>query len=171
VVLSLDTEVEYEVQMMKKSLYAQIGIQEYATETKWRNPCASFIIRDVFCQECSECRDVDLCIFPTLDEDQEMRWICDECSAPYDPEYIERRLVDSIQRTCVRYQLQDLRCSKTGRIATRVLSHQSDCSAILKPDISRSDVLSELLILRNLAQYYELEWLMETTEFSMNLNF
>ncbi len=165
VVLELDPDVDTEVQKLKKSLLSQIGVQEYSAQAVWKNPCSSFVLPDVFCSECQECRDVDLCILPPVDqhEDRSTTWTCEDCGSPYDAGCIERRLVDAIQRKCIRYQLQDLRCSKTGFVATRLLSKQSDTSQKLKMDISRKDLRSELQTLNNLAGYYNLEWLHETT--------
>lgn len=162
-VLELDPDVDTEVQHLKKSLLAQIGVQEYSGQAKWQNPCASFILPDVFCPQCQECRDLDLCILPSHEEDEMMAWACDGCSTPYDVDSIERRLVDVIQRKCIRYQLQDVRCIRSERVSTRVLSRQSETSQQLKLDTSQKEVASQLRILYNLAQHYELEWLLETT--------
>lgn len=163
-VLELDPDVDTEVQQLKKSLLAQISVQEYSSQAKWVNPCASFILPDVFCSQCQECRDVDLCILPPVEEDETLAWTCDGCGTPYDVDSIERRLVEVIQRKCLRYQLQDLRCTKTERVSTRILSRQSETSQKMKLDISRKDVESQLRILHNLAEHYELEWLLETTK-------
>ena len=165
VILELDPDVENEVSMLKKSLFAQVGVQEYSADTKWQNPCASFVLPDVFCMECHESRDVNLCILPPPDEDDEhaTSWRCYDCNNPYDSETIERRLVDIVQRKSTRYQLQDLRCSKTERVAIRTLARQSESSAPLKLDISRQEFNSQIVILHSLAKYYSLEWLQETT--------
>jgi len=67
-VLQLDSDVEQEVHLLKKSLLAQIGVQEYAEETVWKNPCASIVLSDVACRECNACTDLDLCVIPPLEE-------------------------------------------------------------------------------------------------------
>ena len=54
---------------MKKSLFAQIEIQEYSSATQWKNPAAAFVLPDVYCMECHECYDVDLCATPLDDEE------------------------------------------------------------------------------------------------------
>ena len=77
---------------------------------------------------------------------------------------MELRLVDIVQRKCMRYQLQDLRCIKTGQVAVRAMARTSDNSAPLKLDIPRDECSGQITILRNLANYYGLEWLLETTE-------
>jgi DNA polymerase epsilon subunit 1 len=69
VVLDLDPDVKQEVIYLKKSLFAQIGVQEYSGETKWKNPAATFVLPDVYCMECHECFDVDLCATPPEDEE------------------------------------------------------------------------------------------------------
>jgi DNA polymerase epsilon subunit 1 len=162
VVLELDTDTEGAVHILKKSLLAQVGLEEYATEMKWINPCASFILRDVFCRKCYQCRDVDLCVFSQLEEMNKLEWLCADCQEPYDPEYIELRLIQRIEQNCIRYQLQDLRCSKTQVLSTRLLSRLSIYAENLKTDISRDETYREIRILRNLAEYYRLEWLHET---------
>jgi len=164
VVLELDPDVKQEVIYLKKSLFAQIGVQEYAAATAWKNPAAAFTLPDVHCMECHECRDVDLCA--TLPDDEETshkQWFCAGCGSSYDVDNIERRLVDIVEKKCIRYQLQDLRCTKTQQVAVRALSSTSNCSAALKLDIPRNEFFGQLTILRNLANFYELDWLLETT--------
>jgi DNA polymerase epsilon subunit 1 len=92
------------------------------------------------------------------------QWLCGGCGTPYDSDQIERRLVDNVQQKCVRYQLQDLRCTKTQQVAVRAMARTSECSAALTLDISRRTFYGQIIILRNLANYYNLEWLSETTD-------
>ncbi len=96
------------------------------------------------------------------------QWLCSGCGSPYDVDQVERRLVDIVQRKCIRYQLQDLRCSKTQQVAIRAMARTSDRSAALKLDIPYSDFSSQIVILRNLASYYDLDWLLETTDGVLN---
>ena len=70
-VLNLDPDVKQEVIYLKKSLFAQIGVHEYSSVTEWKNPAASFMLPDVYCSECRECRDVDLCAIPLEEEESE----------------------------------------------------------------------------------------------------
>jgi DNA polymerase epsilon subunit 1 len=78
VVLDLDSDVKQEVIYLKKSLFAQIGIQEYSGATQWQNPAAAFVLPDVYCAECHECYDVDLCATPPVDDEEEhaKHWVC-----------------------------------------------------------------------------------------------
>jgi DNA polymerase epsilon subunit 1 len=95
---------------------------------------------------------------------QQKQWLCDGCASPYNVDQMERRLVDIVQKKCIRYQLQDLRCTKTQQVAVRSMSRTSDCSAALKLDIPRSEFLGQITILRNLADFYGLDWLLETVD-------
>jgi DNA polymerase epsilon subunit 1 len=70
-VLNLDPDVKQEVIYLKKSLFAQIGVHEYSAATEWKNPAASFMLPDVYCSECRECRDVDLCAIPPEEEESD----------------------------------------------------------------------------------------------------
>ena len=64
----------------------------------------------------------------------------------------------------MRYQMQDIRCSKTNRVATQCLARVSKCAAELKLDISQKEARAEINILQNLAKFHELEELHETTD-------
>lgn len=73
-VLELDHEVDAEVHVLKRSLLAQVGVAEYSSLAKWENPCPTFMLPDVFCGECRETRDVNLCyVPPSLEEDGEQQ--------------------------------------------------------------------------------------------------
>jgi DNA polymerase epsilon subunit 1 len=165
-VLELDADVQKEVQTLKRGLLAQIGVAEYSKVAKWENPCASFMLSDLFCLDCHESRDVNLCELPPLEGEEAPRrhWACEDCGTLYDPEVIERRLIEIATKRALRYQLQDARCTKTNRVATRALSKQSETSSELKLDTTKKEALSQLELLRHLSQHHELEWLEETTE-------
>jgi len=159
VVLELDSEIEPEVQRLKRSLLSQVGVAEYSQAAHWENPCPTLVLPDVFCSECQESRDVNLCYVPPREAEEEFdkQWSCEDCGTLYDVDTIERRLISLVHRKSVRYQLQDVRCTKTNRVATRTLAPLSDCSAGLKLDISPKDATSEMRLLLSLAEFHELE--------------
>lgn len=70
VVLELDKDVDAEVHVLKRSLLAQVGVAEYSSLAKWENPCPEFILPDVFCLECRESRDINLCYIPPSAEEE-----------------------------------------------------------------------------------------------------
>jgi DNA polymerase epsilon subunit 1 len=144
VVLELDKEVDAEVHVLKRSLLAQVGVAEYSSLAKWENPCPTFILPDVFCAECHESRDINLCYIPPSAEEEQTKqihWFCEDCGTQYDVPDIERRLIQHAHRKMMRYQLQDIRCSKTNRVATHALARVSKCAAEFRLDISQPEAI------------------------------
>jgi DNA polymerase epsilon subunit 1 len=166
-ILELDDDVDSEVHALKRSLLAQIGVAEYSRLAKWENPCPTLMLPDVFCAECQESRDINLCYIPPVedvDQGKQIHWFCEDCGTEYDVVDIERRLVHLAHKKMLRYQLQDLRCTKTNRVATHSLARVSNCSAELKLDISQQQGTQEILTLHRLAGYHELDDLRATTD-------
>jgi DNA polymerase epsilon subunit 1 len=106
-----------------------------------------------------------------MEDVNQRHWACPDCGKLYPSDDIERRLIEICIRKIVRYQLQDLRCIKTNRVATRAMARQSDCSANFKLDIPRAQALSQVQILRNIATDHDLEWLQETTGSILSMSF
>ena len=168
VVLELDPDVENEVQMLKRSLLSQVGVAEYSRAAQWVNPCPAFVLPDLFCTECHESRDVNLCYIPPTAEDEtalQTQWICEDCGTPYDASNIEERLIEIVNKRLLRYQLQDLRDSKTNRVVTRCLPLLSECDTALKLDIRPEDARLELNLLNSLAAFHNLQDLQHVTKF------
>lgn len=160
-VLELDPETTKEVHSLKRSLLAQVDVPEYARVAQWKDPCPTLILPDVFCCECQDSRDVNLCYVPPRDEEEDSwnhEWACEDCGTPYDVVAMESRLVHMLQKKVMRYQLQDLRHRKTRRVATWAL-RSDDCET----DIPSDQTISELKLVRNLAELHQLETLNEIT--------
>jgi DNA polymerase epsilon subunit 1 len=160
-VLELDPETTKEVHSLKRSLLAQVDIPEYARVAQWKDPCPTLILPDVFCSECQDSRDVNLCYVPPRDEEEDTwnhEWACEDCGTPYDVVAMEHRLVHMLQKKVMRYQLQDLRVRKTRRVSTWAL-RSDDCET----DIPSDQTMNELKLVRNLAELHQLETLNEIT--------
>ena len=166
VVLELDSDVQSEVQILKRSLLAQVGVAEYAKVAQWVDPCPRFMLPDVFCSECHESRDVNLCYIAPPEEDEGLfarRWMCEDCGAPYDVDDIEDRVVGIINKRMLRYQLQDLRDKKTYRVVTRRLPKLSEAGG-LKLDTSPEEARAELMLLKKLSEFHGLPLLKQVTQ-------
>ena len=148
VVLELDTEVDAEVQSLKRSLLSQLGVAEYAAIAQWKNPCPSLILPDVFCSECQDSRDVNVCYSGS--------WECEDCGTTYDAAVVERRLVQLLRRKVLRYQLQDLRDKKTNRVLQRS-THALSPALEYQPDGAKADVQ----LFANLAAAHDLDSLQD----------
>ena len=68
----------------------------------------------------------------------------------------------------MRYQLQDIRCSKTNVVATHSLARVSKSSAEFKLDVPQHKAKDELETLQKLAEYHELESLNQITHAMIN---
>ncbi|CAN7942123.1 unnamed protein product, partial [Ixodes pacificus] len=60
-VLSLDGNITQEVTKLRRDLLRLIGVGEFSDQATWRDPCLSFILTEVICKTCNNCRDLDLC--------------------------------------------------------------------------------------------------------------
>ena len=69
----------------------------------------------------------------------------------------------------MRYQLQDIRCSKTNAVATHGLARVSKSSSPFKLDISQEDMQIEIKTLQSIAEHHLLEELQETTSHMLSL--
>lgn len=65
-VYCLDAALEDEVSVMRRQLLRLVHTAEFSPASEWRDPCRSFVLRDVVCRRCSDCRDLDLCRDPGL---------------------------------------------------------------------------------------------------------
>eukprot|EP00640_Fibrocapsa_japonica_P005019 CAMPEP_0113949516 /NCGR_PEP_ID=MMETSP1339-20121228/76025_1 /TAXON_ID=94617 /ORGANISM="Fibrocapsa japonica" /LENGTH=202 /DNA_ID=CAMNT_0000956999 /DNA_START=49 /DNA_END=657 /DNA_ORIENTATION=- /assembly_acc=CAM_ASM_000762 len=164
-VLSLDPVVELEVQVLRRSLLAQVGVREFAPEAQFVDPCQSVTLPDVVCAFCSTCTTLDLARHPSaLDPNKEVRWKCEACDQPYDTKKMELQLVEMIQRQSVRFQLQDLRCQKCNTVFTKMMAPHCDCSGNLVSDESGQGFLSRLHTIRRIASFHGFEWVVEAVD-------
>jgi len=162
-VLELDKSVETQVQSLKRSLLAQLDIPEYSRVAHWVNPCPKFILPDVFCCECQDSRDVNLCYIPPRGDEEEYQheWICEDCGTPYDVTTVERRLLHRVQLQLVRYHLQDIRRVKTKRVVTRVFEPVTDHAMEL--DMSPAETKNEIRLLHSISELHNLDTLRTVT--------
>jgi DNA polymerase epsilon subunit 1 len=159
VILQLDLDVETETHALKRSLLAQLGIAEYARIAQWTNPCPRFTLSDMFCVECHDSRDVNLCYIPPRDpnEDYERVCVCEVCGSSYDSAVIENRLITLLHRNLARYQLQDIRCVRSNRVITRALYPEAESVAGIKLDASPREAEQQVKLLLSVAEFYSLE--------------
>eukprot|EP01038_Epipyxis_sp_PR26KG_P011543 gene11543-15462_t len=54
-IMSLDTDLKDEVDAMKRMLLTQLKVREFSEDSKFRDPCLSYRLRDVICTYCSTC--------------------------------------------------------------------------------------------------------------------
>ena len=95
---------------------------------------------------------------------KQIHWFCEDCGTEYDTADIESRLINHIHRKLMRYQMQDIRCSKTNRVSSNSLARVSDCGADFKQDFSSREAITEFRTLKELATRHELDDLLQVTK-------
>ena len=54
---------------MKRNLLRFVSVGEFSPLVEWKEPSASFVIRQLLCTICNKCNDVDICRDAVLSED------------------------------------------------------------------------------------------------------
>ncbi|CAG9465602.1 unnamed protein product [Pedinophyceae sp. YPF-701] len=168
--LALDAALRDEAAILARQLLRVLHVREFSAEAEFRDPCRSWVLRDVVCHACNDCRDIDLCRDHEVEEGV---WRCRmaACRRPYDLEAIEAALCAHLDMLGVQYQSQDVRCAKCGRVKRERLTAHCDCGGALENDVPLERVREELRIFVRVAdrQGFELlgeqaRWLLQEVE-------
>ncbi|WFD29904.1 DNA-directed DNA polymerase [Malassezia sp. CBS 17886] len=145
-VLALHKDVALDAQICRRNLLGLIGVREFSAAAEWRDPCQSFRLPWVICQFCNDSRTLDLCRDADLiaARDDESKWRCARCDFFYDRADIEQRLLDIVQQDVARFAVQDLHCSRCGRVKASNLAQYCDCSGAWTYRNTKSDTLRRL---------------------------
>jgi DNA polymerase epsilon subunit 1 len=161
------------VQKLRKSLLQFLQVREFSDTAIFRDPCRSIILPDVMCNYCNKRQDLDLCRDPNLikkpEEEDDMstdkEWArCTECSHPYNKTLVEHTLVEIVQRYSLKYQVQDVVCSKTKQAVTDSMPLYSGNAGSLASEHTPEQAHEYLTTLLNIAIYHDFEWLKETVQ-------
>lgn len=61
------------VARLKENLLKMVGVKAFSPIAQFINPCLTFVLPDVICTFCNQCRDLDLCRDPELTQHN---WTC-----------------------------------------------------------------------------------------------
>ena len=160
-VLSLDARLTGPVAMLRRNALRLLRVAEFAPEAEFVDPCVSFTLRDAMCSYCSDCRDLDLCRDPDLAAG---RWACLTCAQPYDLQWIEGSLVSEVNERVRRYQLQDLKCSRDGRVKIGHLANRCACGGLYKCSAKPGALNNDLRVFSNIADAHDFKVLRDTVD-------
>eukprot|EP00899_Mesostigma_viride_P020528 jgi/Mesvir1/28477/Mv15897-RA.2 len=112
---ALNGRVTDAVLAMRRNLLKLVHVRDFSEEAQFKDPCLSFVLPNIICSYCNDCRDLDICRDPLL---MARNWRCSnaECEQPYDVAWIEGLLLQVVQNRARAYQLQDLECGKCHRV-------------------------------------------------------
>ncbi|KAJ1092585.1 hypothetical protein NDU88_005695 [Pleurodeles waltl] len=171
-VLSLDANITNQVNKLKRDLLRLIDVGEFSEDAQFQDPCRSYILPELICRNCNFCRDLDLCKDPTLAQDGSIlpKWICTNCEAEYDSDVIEMALVEALQKKLMAFMLQDLACMKCKGVKEANMPLYCTCAGDFDLTISLKVFVEQIDVFKNIAQHYNMPYLLETIEWLLQRN-
>jgi hypothetical protein len=108
-ILGLDKSVEQHARILKINCDKFIHVDECSKETIFRDPCRTFVLRDIYCEYCYASIDIDFC----RDKNYlQQKWECSDCHMSFDKNMVEFLVVKKMQKFIDAYFNQDLECTK-----------------------------------------------------------
>ncbi|CEP06775.1 hypothetical protein [Parasitella parasitica] len=170
-VLNLDSRVEDQVRVLKRSALEVVGgISDFSDMAQFRNPCEYFKLTEIICSYCNYTTDLDFCRDKELMPKQGhiQAWRCKGCHSEYDKRLIEDRMITQIQTWFTANDIQDLRCSRCHTIKTENLMRQCDkCGSEYTKTLSKPELERKLKVFRNVAKEQQLTRLSESIDIYM----
>ncbi|XP_028788442.1 DNA polymerase epsilon catalytic subunit A-like, partial [Neltuma alba] len=167
-VLALDQSVQHDVLVMRKNLLRFVRVREFAPEAEFRDPSHSFILPNVICSYCNDCRDLDLCRDSAL---LSQEWHCGvpQCGQPYDREVMENALLQIVRQRERLYHLQDLVCVRCYQVKAAHLAEQCACAGSYKCKEDRTEFRNKMQVFYNIAVRQKFQLLQECTSWILEL--
>ncbi|GLC51172.1 hypothetical protein PLESTB_000473800 [Pleodorina starrii] len=150
--LSLDGRVSEQVALLRRQLLKLLHVSEFGSDAEFREMCTPFVMPDVICGFCNDCRDLDL----TRDEALAQHdWRCRSCRQPLDTASLERCLVAGLRSEAAAYQTQDLACVKCKQVTSGHLRSLCGlCGGGLTNTRRPEGAARRLTVYRNLARFH-----------------
>ncbi|XP_064470762.1 DNA polymerase epsilon catalytic subunit A-like [Ornithodoros turicata] len=171
-VLSLDTNITELVVKVRRDLLKLIGVGEFSDQATWIDPCLSFVLNEVICSQCNNCRDLDLCkdLCQDVDENGIPLWFCPSCKNPYKREDIESLLISSLQQISMAHILQDVQCSKCHMVKRSNMMKYCECAGNFDTLLETQGLERKLQTFLNIAKHFRLPLLEESVSWIMKSN-
>ncbi|XP_057955577.1 DNA polymerase epsilon catalytic subunit A-like [Malania oleifera] len=167
-VMALDQNVQHFILVMRKNLLKYVRVREFAPEAEFHDPCLSFILPNVICSYCNDCRDLDLCRDPTILA-QEWRCAVPQCGQPYDRGVMENALLQIVRQRERLYHLQDLVCLKCNQVKAAHLAEQCACAGSFRCKEDVSEFRSKMQVFLNIAVNQKFQLLQECTSWILEV--
>ena len=160
-ILGLDKSVEQHAKILKINCDKFIHVDECSRETIFRDPCRTFVLRDIYCEYCYSSIDIDFC----RDKNYlQQKWECADCHMTFDKNMVEFLVVKKMQKFIDAYFNQDLECIKCKEQKNEPLFTLCPCAGKFKgtfneefrknyPNMNSPNDL--LQIMKDIANYYD----------------
>ncbi|KAK7262191.1 hypothetical protein RJT34_29753 [Clitoria ternatea] len=159
-VLALDQSVQHDVLVLRKILLKYVDVKEFAPEAEFHDVCHSFILSNVICSYCNDCRDLDLCRDSAL-LTQEWHCAVPQCGQPYDREVMENALLQIARQRERLYHLQDLVCLRCNEVKGAHLAEQCGCAGSFRCKETASEFRTKMQVFLNIASRQKFQLLHE----------
>ncbi|KAI4373579.1 hypothetical protein MLD38_011693 [Melastoma candidum] len=161
-VLALDQNVQHDILVMRKNLLRYVRVKEFAPEAEFQDSCPSFILPNVICSYCNDCRDLDLSRDSSL---LSQEWCCavPQCGQPYPHDVMENALLQIVRQRERIYHLQDLVCSRCNQVKGAHLTEQCTCGGTFRCKEDASEFRARMQIFSTIAFHQKFQLLQECT--------
>mmetsp|Transcript_48531 Transcript_48531/g.55815 ORF Transcript_48531/g.55815 Transcript_48531/m.55815 type:complete len:451 (+) Transcript_48531:3-1355(+) len=166
-IMSLEKSVNAEVFTLKENALRMINIGAFTSEAQYREPCATYILRNVICNFCLKAKDLDLCRDSALLQSD---WKCEVCHHEYSKSGIEFKIIESFKKRLINFQLQELRCKKCSMNKADLLKLSCTCSGGYEfqpsDDVydTKESIRTTMHVLRNIADFHEMVFLKDVVD-------
>ncbi|GLU18367.1 hypothetical protein SLE2022_346730 [Rubroshorea leprosula] len=167
-VLALDHNVQHNVLVLRRNLLKYVRVREFAPEAEFQGPYPSFILPNVICSYCNDCRDLDLCRDSALLAEE---WCCSvpQCGQPYDREILENALLQVVRQRERLYHLQDLVCCRCNQVKAAHLGEQCACAGSFRCKEDASEFRSKMQVFLKIAIQKKFELLRDITSWILEV--
>lgn len=59
--ISTEIVVFFQIQSLRRNMLRLIGLGEFSDLAKWQDKVHTYVLNEVICKACNQCRDIDLC--------------------------------------------------------------------------------------------------------------
>ncbi|PON38200.1 DNA-directed DNA polymerase [Parasponia andersonii] len=167
-VLALDQSVQHDVLVMRKNLLKYVRVREFAPEAEFSDPCPSFVLPNVICSYCNDCRDLDLCRDSALLA-QDWRCAVPQCGQPYNREVMENSLLQIIRQRERLYHVQDLVCQRCRQVKAAHLAEQCACAGSYRCKEDVTEFHRKMQIFLNIATRQKFQLLEQCTSWILGI--
>ncbi|XP_026665327.2 DNA polymerase epsilon catalytic subunit A isoform X2 [Phoenix dactylifera] len=167
-VLALDQNVQHDILRMRKNLLKLVHVKEFAPEAQFHDPSPSFILPNVICSYCNDCRDLDLCRDSAL-SDSEWRCSVPQCGQSYNREQMENSLLQMVRQREKLYHLQDLACLRCRQIKAAHLAEQCVCGGSFRCKEDSFEFLRKMQVFLKIAANHKFQLLHDCTSWILEV--
>ena len=160
--VGLDRTLGNETRLLKRDLLKLVDVTEFSESAVFRNPVQKYILKQVICDYCNYCSDLDLSQ-KTMSEGFLQ---CHGCTMVYNRDEIEQLLIQELIGLSALWQLQDLACQSCKQVRSELLpEYCMRCSGIVETVLKKDEYLKKVTLLKSIASYFRMLDLVEVCAF------